>query len=346
MRSGRPRNRRSWPTNPSRSSEASAEWHRTRACAGPDDAVNPTDARLVEHAIAGAGREIAGRVRNAVAGASPQIALVDSLDFTGDDIAMLQLGKQLESLCGQLTAQHEENRRLLAAYPDRPAYVLRPARMRGTVREMTLEPLEPDSVERVWSEFERLQRGASVLPGRPGVAVPPFVVMLPNYNSIPVGEVGSRLNGLEPVPGRHQHGQVGLQVLVFHPGPRGAADQPHARGQAKSPQDRPQPAPFLGVVDPFRHPDMTGVGHQQGAERLAARPAQEPGDLGQLPRPGRRVAGGTRRRTSATAASTSGTRVTREASVSIASASAGTSHAHEGPTATTGLGSCPPSRAM
>jgi 4-amino-4-deoxy-L-arabinose transferase-like glycosyltransferase len=75
---------------------------------------------------------------------------------------------------GPIVAQdlHEENRRLLAAYPDRPAYVLRPVRMRGTVRELTLEPLEPDSVERVWSELERLQRKASVLPGRPGASAP------------------------------------------------------------------------------------------------------------------------------------------------------------------------------
>ncbi len=59
-----------------------------------------------------------------------------------------------------------------------------------------------------------------------------------------------------------------------------------------------------------------GVGHQQGAERLAARPPEEPGDLAQLPGPGRRVGAGTRRRTSATAAVTSGTSVTIEASVS------------------------------
>jgi 4-amino-4-deoxy-L-arabinose transferase-like glycosyltransferase len=70
---------------------------------------------------------------------------------------------------GPIVAQdlHEENRRLLAAYPERQAYRLRPVRMRGTVRELTLEPLKPDSVERVWSEFERLQREASVsLPPR------------------------------------------------------------------------------------------------------------------------------------------------------------------------------------
>ncbi len=73
---------------------------------------------------------------------------------------------------GPIVAQdlHEENRRLLAAHPDRPAYFLRPVRMRGTVREMTLEPLKPDSVERVWGELERLQRSATVLPGRAGTA--------------------------------------------------------------------------------------------------------------------------------------------------------------------------------
>ncbi len=64
---------------------------------------------------------------------------------------------------GPIVAQdlHEENRRLLAAYPERRAYWLRPVRVRGTVREMTLEPLKPDSVERVWSELERLQRRAA-----------------------------------------------------------------------------------------------------------------------------------------------------------------------------------------
>jgi 4-amino-4-deoxy-L-arabinose transferase-like glycosyltransferase len=67
---------------------------------------------------------------------------------------------------GPIVAQdlHEENRRLLAAHPDRPAYYLRPVRMRGTVREMTLEPLKPDSVERVWGELERLQREAALSP--------------------------------------------------------------------------------------------------------------------------------------------------------------------------------------
>jgi hypothetical protein len=67
---------------------------------------------------------------------------------------------------GPIVAQdlHEENRRLLAAYPDRPAYWLRPVRLRGTVREFTLEPLKPDSLERVWGELERLQREAAVSP--------------------------------------------------------------------------------------------------------------------------------------------------------------------------------------
>jgi len=65
---------------------------------------------------------------------------------------------------GPIVAQdlHEENRRLLAAYPDRTAYRLRPARIRGRIREFALEPLKADSVERVWSEFERLQREAKV----------------------------------------------------------------------------------------------------------------------------------------------------------------------------------------
>jgi hypothetical protein len=57
---------------------------------------------------------------------------------------------------------HEENRRLLEAHADRPAYALRPVRIRGTIREFVLEPLEVDSAARVWSEFERLQREATV----------------------------------------------------------------------------------------------------------------------------------------------------------------------------------------
>ena len=65
---------------------------------------------------------------------------------------------------GPIVAQdlHEENRRLLAAYPDRRAYFLRPTRPRGRIREFALEPLKADSVERVWSGFERLQREARV----------------------------------------------------------------------------------------------------------------------------------------------------------------------------------------
>ena len=55
---------------------------------------------------------------------------------------------------------HEGNRRLLAEYPDREAYVLRLARTRGRVRELRLVPLDPDSVEAVWSGFERLKREA------------------------------------------------------------------------------------------------------------------------------------------------------------------------------------------
>lgn len=57
---------------------------------------------------------------------------------------------------------HEENRRLLQAYPDRPAFYLRAVRIRNGVREFTLEPLKADSVERVWSEFDRLRREASI----------------------------------------------------------------------------------------------------------------------------------------------------------------------------------------
>lgn len=65
---------------------------------------------------------------------------------------------------GPIVAQdlHEENRRLLQAYPERPAYYLRAVRTRGGVREFTLEPLKADSVERVWSEFDRLRREASI----------------------------------------------------------------------------------------------------------------------------------------------------------------------------------------
>ncbi|HSG46710.1 MAG TPA: glycosyltransferase family 39 protein [Longimicrobiales bacterium] len=57
---------------------------------------------------------------------------------------------------------HEENRRLLEVYPDRPAYALQPIRIRGGVREFTLVPLKADSVARVWGEFERLQGEAAV----------------------------------------------------------------------------------------------------------------------------------------------------------------------------------------
>jgi hypothetical protein len=57
---------------------------------------------------------------------------------------------------------HEENRKLLAAYPERDVYYLRAGWMRGRIRDFFLEPLRPDSVERVWGEFERLQREAEV----------------------------------------------------------------------------------------------------------------------------------------------------------------------------------------
>lgn len=57
---------------------------------------------------------------------------------------------------------HEEDRRLMAAYPDRPAYFLKAVRLRGRVREFALEPLKPDSVARVWGKFERLRDEASV----------------------------------------------------------------------------------------------------------------------------------------------------------------------------------------
>jgi hypothetical protein len=57
---------------------------------------------------------------------------------------------------------HEEDPRLLAAYPDRDAYFLKAVRIRGRVREFALEPLDPDSVARVWGRFEELQREASV----------------------------------------------------------------------------------------------------------------------------------------------------------------------------------------
>jgi 4-amino-4-deoxy-L-arabinose transferase-like glycosyltransferase len=64
---------------------------------------------------------------------------------------------------GPIVAQdlHEENRRLLAAYPERPAYVLRPLRVRGRVREFRLDPLKTDSVEVVWRTFQGLQKGVS-----------------------------------------------------------------------------------------------------------------------------------------------------------------------------------------
>lgn len=57
---------------------------------------------------------------------------------------------------------HEEDRRLLAEHPDREAYFLKAVRIRGRVREFALEPLDPDSVARVWGRFEELEREASV----------------------------------------------------------------------------------------------------------------------------------------------------------------------------------------
>lgn len=65
---------------------------------------------------------------------------------------------------GPIVAQdlHEENRRLMDAHPERPAYFLKAVRIRGGVREFVLEPLKADSVGRVWDEFRRLQSEARV----------------------------------------------------------------------------------------------------------------------------------------------------------------------------------------
>ncbi|MFO8174156.1 MAG: hypothetical protein R6T96_07725 [Longimicrobiales bacterium] len=57
---------------------------------------------------------------------------------------------------------HEENRRLLTAYPERTPYALRPTRVWGRIRHFRLVPLDADSVETVWGTFERLHEQATV----------------------------------------------------------------------------------------------------------------------------------------------------------------------------------------
>jgi hypothetical protein len=52
---------------------------------------------------------------------------------------------------------HEENRRLLAEYPEREAYVLRTSGSWGRIRSFQLTPLDSDSVEAVWSRFDTLR---------------------------------------------------------------------------------------------------------------------------------------------------------------------------------------------
>jgi len=56
----------------------------------------------------------------------------------------------------------EEDRRLIDAHPDRAVYFLKAVRLRGGVREFALEPLQPDSAQRVWGRFEELEKAASV----------------------------------------------------------------------------------------------------------------------------------------------------------------------------------------
>lgn len=56
---------------------------------------------------------------------------------------------------------HEENPRLLSAFPDRDAYYLRPVRGLGTVRRFTLTPLRPDSTQAFWNALDSLQLEAS-----------------------------------------------------------------------------------------------------------------------------------------------------------------------------------------
>ncbi len=56
---------------------------------------------------------------------------------------------------------HEQNPRLLAAYPDREAYFLQTVRGRGTVRHFALTPLRPDSTQAFWAALDSLQSEAS-----------------------------------------------------------------------------------------------------------------------------------------------------------------------------------------
>lgn len=97
---------------------------------------------------------------------------------------------------------HEENRRLLAAYPDREAYVLRPVWMRGMIRGFDLLPLDADSVEAVWSTFERLRQEASVGGGGPesfsGVGPSVLHDVILEHSS-----VGCPLFRIEPPVGSH-----------------------------------------------------------------------------------------------------------------------------------------------
>ncbi len=55
----------------------------------------------------------------------------------------------------------EGNRRILLAYPDREVFFLRPLRLRGTVRQLGLEPLRVDSAEAVWRALDSLKAEAA-----------------------------------------------------------------------------------------------------------------------------------------------------------------------------------------
>lgn len=56
----------------------------------------------------------------------------------------------------------EENPRLLSAFPDRRVYFLQPTRVRGSVREFRLSPLNVDSARAVWMVFDSVAQAAEV----------------------------------------------------------------------------------------------------------------------------------------------------------------------------------------
>lgn len=58
---------------------------------------------------------------------------------------------------------HELNPRLIQAHPGREPSRLRAFGRRGRVRQFVVDPLNPDSVARVWSRFEQLHEEATVL---------------------------------------------------------------------------------------------------------------------------------------------------------------------------------------